>query len=281
VTPSPTTSPLADETTAPTVGFGYARPSAAAASSSARSSVTAALYHRLPAPFTLAAVKPRFKEGELVWLRSGAEGVVDDVAGPNEAGTAWTVSVWVDDASRGGRSLSVVEEGELEPSGLAEGANGERLPVDALHEAAERRTVLQLRVVTPITDSAVAAQVAELIESSIRELVGPAGISVEAERHWSEPFHYELDLFVEPYGDAVAGLRALAEAGEDGWLSCTDDGWRCDLWWSRPDDDSVFLAPEVSGAEVSFVPWDSPVRRPESERPLVAVQVADGFDEPA
>jgi hypothetical protein len=238
------------------------------------------LYHRGCAPFTLDAVKPRFREGEVVRLRSGAEGVVDGLAGPNEAGTAWTVSVWVEDASRG-RALQVVDEDELEPTGLAEGPDGERLPVDALHEAPERSTVLQLRVVTPLTDSGVAAQVAELIEGALRDLVGPASISVEAERHWAEPFHYELDLFVEPYGDAVEGLRALAGAGEDGWLSCTDDGWRCDLWWSRPEDDVVFLAPEVSGAEVSFLPWDSPARRPESERPLVAVRVADGFDEPA
>ena len=36
---------------------------------------------------------------------------------------------------------------------------------------------------------------------------------------------------------------------------------------------------KVHGAEVSFLPWESPARRPESERPLVAVQVAEGNDE--
>jgi len=225
-------------------------------------------------------VKPRFREGEVVRLRDGAEGVVDDLAGPNEAGTAWAVSVWVDDAARG-RALRIVEEAEVEPTGLAEGPDGERLAASALRDPAERRTTLRLRVVTPLTDSAVAAQVAELIESSIRELTGPAGISIEAERHWADPFHYELDVFVEPFGDPVAGLQALADAGGEGWLTCTDDGWRCDLWWSRPDDDAVFLAPEVSGAELAFLPWDSPARRPETERPLVAVQVAEGFDEPS
>jgi len=226
-------------------------------------------------------VKPRFREGEVVRLPDGAEGVVDDVAGPNEAGTAWTVAVWVDDDSHGGRASRVVEEAELEPTGLAEGPDGDRLAAAALHDPDERRTRLQLRVVTALTDSAVAAQVAELIEGAIRDLVGPATIAIEAERHWADPFQYELDVYVEPYGNAVAGLQAVADAGGEGWLSCTDDGWRCDLWWSRPDDDAVFLAPEVSGAELTFLPWDSPARRPEAERPLVAVRVADGFDEPS
>jgi hypothetical protein len=228
-------------------------------------------------------MRPRFREGEIVRLSSrlGAgtdEGVVDDVAGPDEAGTRWLVSLWIDDPGRGGRSLWVVPEDELEPTGLAETHDGSRVPVDALPSALERRSAVTLRVVTPLTDSGVAAQVAERIEHAIHELVGPCRLSVEAERHWSDPYHYELDLVVEPEGDPVAAMHAFAEEGAGGWLSCTDDGWRCSLWWSRPDDDAVFLAPEIGGAEVSYVPWDDPSRRPEDERPLVAVQLADAFD---
>ncbi len=229
-------------------------------------------------------MKPRFREGEIVRLRVAAgggpdEGVVDDLAGPDEDGERWLVSLWVDDPDRGGRSLRVVAEDELEATGLAESRDGTRVPVGAVPPASERRSMVTLRVVTPLTDSGVAAQVAGQIEHSIRALVGPCRLTVEAERHWSAPYHYELDVYVEPRGNPVDALRALAEAGTGGWLSCTDDGWRCDLWWSRPDEYSVFLAPEVSGAEVSFVPWDDPSRRPESERPIVAVQVAESYDD--
>ena len=33
--------------------------------------------------------------------------------------------------------------------------------------------------------------------------------------------------------------------------------------------------PEVHAAEISYLPWSSPVRRPEQDRPLVAVSVPD------
>jgi hypothetical protein len=229
-------------------------------------------------------VKPRFREGEIVRLPRGTnggpdEGVVDDLAGPDEAGERWLASVWVDDPDRGGRSLWVLAEDELEATGFAESHSGSRVPVHAVPAADERRTMVTLRVATLLTDSSVAAQVAERIEDAIRDLVGPCRLAVEAERHWAPPYHYELDVYVEPRANPVEALRALTEAGAGGWLSCTDDGWRCDLWWSRPDDDAVFLAPEVHGAEVSFVPWDDPSRRPESERPLVAVQVAESQDD--
>jgi hypothetical protein len=228
-------------------------------------------------------MRPRFREGEVVRLVATAggaplEGVVEDVPGPDESGTRWTVSLWVEDPRRG-RSLRVAPEDELEPTGLAEGPEGERFGVDALPEPPERRTTIQLRIATSLTDGGLASQAADQVEEAVRELVGPARIVVEAERHWSEPFPYQLDLYVQPVGDAVAAFRALADAGEEGWLSCTDDGWRCDLWWCRPDDDVLFLGPDVHGAQISFVPWDSPARRPELERPLVAVQVADGLDD--
>ncbi len=239
---------------------------------------------RLRCRVTLHAIKPRFREGEIVRIAGGpaddpTEGVVDDIVGPDDAGGGWAVSVRVERPGRGGRSVWVVAEDELEPTGFAEGRNGMRVPVNTVPPAAERRTALELRVVTPLTDSSLAAQVAESIELALRDLVGHCRISIEAERHWSDPYHYELDVSVEPLGDPVEALLTLAEAGGDGWLSCVDDGWRCNLWWSRPDDDAVFLAPEIQGAEVSFVPWDDPSRRPESERPLVAVEAGEGYDD--
>jgi hypothetical protein len=128
--------------------------------------------------------------------------------------------------------------------------------------------------VTDLTDGVEAAQVAERIDAALRRLVGPAILSIEAERHWAEPYRYELEAAVRPLGDAVAALRALVVAGGDGWLCCRDDGWRCDLWWSADEDGPGFLVPEVRGAYVTFLPWSSPARRPESERPLVKLSGA-------
>jgi hypothetical protein len=202
------------------------------------------------------AVKPRFREGELVRIPGDpglppTVGVVDDVAGPNDAGTGWAVTVWVERPGRPSRSAWVVAEDEL---------------------------ALQLHVVTGLVDSSIAATVAESIEHVVRDLVGHCRISIEAERHWADPYHYELDVSIEPFDDPVEALLTIADAGGESWLGCLDDGWRCQLWWSRLDEDSVFLVPEIQGAEVSFLPWDDPSRRPESERPLVAVEAGDGYD---
>ena len=40
----------------------------------------------------------------------------------------------------------------------------------------------------------------------------------------------------------------------------------------------MLIVPEVHAAEIAFIPWSSPARRPPDERPLVPVAVAD--DEP-
>jgi len=181
------------------------------------------------------------------------EGIVEDVVGPAEGGTGWAVAVQV------GEALWVLPEDSLEAK--APGGVG----------GAERLDTLELRLVTDLTDGVQAARVAEQIESTLRTLIGPSLIEITAERHWAEPFHYELDVNVSPLGDAVEAFRALAGAGRNGWLSCRDDGWRCDLWWSDDEDEAGFLVPEVYGAEVTFLPWSSPLQRPEQERPLVSV----------
>jgi hypothetical protein len=180
------------------------------------------------------------------------------VVGPNEDGTGWTAAVRIDGA------LWVLAENDLESTSKRGGP-----------AADERFDTLQLRLVTELTDGVQAARVSEHIDEAVRELAGPAILAIEAERYWAEPYHYELDVTVRPLGDAVAALRALADAGGDGWLSCRDDGWRCDLWWhAEDDDDPGYLVPEVRGAEVTFLPWESPARRPEEERPLVRLEGA-------
>jgi hypothetical protein len=219
-------------------------------------------------------VKPRFRHGEVVRLPAGApregEAVVDDVAGPDEDGSGWLVSVWV--AERDGRSLWGFGEDELESAGVVEDERGRRIDVGRLPPPEERFDTLHLHLVTDLTDSVEAARTAERSDAELRALIGPSVISVEAERHWHEPNHYELDLTVRPLGDAVAALRAVAETGGDAWLSCADDGWHCDLWWSAAEsEDARLLLPEIVAAEVNFRPWSSPARRPANERPLISV----------
>ena len=181
------------------------------------------------------------------------EGVVEDVAGPTDDGGGWAVSLRVGD------ELCVLPEDDLEAV------------IVHAEPPAERVDTLELRLVTELADGVEAARAADRIDEEIRAVVGPSILTIVAERHWAEPYFYELDVSVRPLGDAVAALRALVTAGRDGWLSCRDDGWRCELWWHAEEDERGFLVPEVRGAEVAFLPWSSPAFRPDAERPLVTV----------
>jgi hypothetical protein len=135
----------------------------------------------------------------------------------------------------------------------------------------ERVDALELHLVTELADGVEAARVADRVDDELRAVVGPSILTIVAERHWAEPYFYELDVSVRPLGDAVEALRALVAAGGPRWIACRDDGWRCDLWWHADDVGPGLLVPEVRGAEVAFLPWSSPTFRPEGERPLVTV----------
>jgi hypothetical protein len=102
-------------------------------------------------------------------------------------------------------------------------------------------------------------------------VLGSATVEIEAERHWAEPFLYELDVSIKPAGSVIDAFRELVDAGGGGWIACRDDGWRCDLWWDAGDDEAGLLVPEVRGAELTLLPWSSTERRPEGDRPLVSV----------
>jgi hypothetical protein len=224
-------------------------------------------------------MRPRFRPGEIVRIAGTAaeEAVVEEIAGPNEDGTGWVLTLRLAGAGSPGEPV-VLEESEVEPTGLAENDAGERVPLDA-EAAGEPCDRLELRLFTEIADGIEAARVAETIERELADLLGGATVSTEAERHWSEPYNYELAVTVVPDGDPVEALEILAEAGGNGWLACSDDGWRCNLWWnSSRDPDAMLVVPEVHGAEVVFLPWSDPSRRPVDDRPLVVVAVAD--DEP-
>ncbi len=209
---------------------------------------------------------------------AGAEGVVAELAGPDESGSAWNVTLRLGDTPDRD-PLMTVSELELESTGLAEDERGRRVPIGSIPSPEEPRDRLELRLFTEITDGIDAARIAETIEHELTSLLGGATVTIEAERHWAEPFNYELAVGVLPHDDPVEAIEILAEAGGRGWLACRDDGWRYDLWWSSSADlDAMLLVPEVHAAEIAFSPWSSPARRPPDERPLVPVAVAD--DEP-
>jgi hypothetical protein len=224
-------------------------------------------------------MKPRFRPGEIVRIAgpAGAEGIVEQVAGPNDAGTSWLLEVRLRDGEDGREPL-VLDQEDVESTGLAENELGEQVPLGG-GAGDEPGDMLELRLFTEIADGIEAARTAERIEEELSDLLGGATVTIEAERHWSEPYNYELAVSVAPHGDPVEALEILAEAGGNGWLACRDDGWRCELWWSAArDSEAMLVVPEVHAAELAFVPWSDPSRRPDEERPLVVVAIAD--DEP-
>ena len=224
-------------------------------------------------------MKPRFGPGEVVRIVSapanaaagGEEAVVEEVAGPNDAGTGWLLTLRLP-SEAGADSMVVLAEEDVEPTGFAESPSGERVLLDP--EDPGPIDFLELRLFTEIADGTEAAKVASTIEHEIPALLGEATVTTEAERHWSQPCNYELAVSVGNLADPVEALQILAEAGGDGWLACRDDGWRVELFWSASrDPDAMLIVPEVHAAEIAFLPWSSPARRPEGERPLVSVDV--------
>ncbi len=207
------------------------------------------------------------------------EAVVEDVAGPNEEGTGWNVTVRIGEPGSG--DLVAVSESALETTGLALDEKGDRVPVDERPGPEELRDRIEMRLFTALADGIAAARVAEAIEGELLAVLAGATVAIVAERHWSEPYNYEFAVTVEPLDDADDALSWLALVGDGGWIASRDDGWRFDLWWSGgPGTDSVFLTPDVHGVELSFLPWRSPQRRPESERPLVNVLLRAGLEDP-
>jgi hypothetical protein len=153
------------------------------------------------------------------------------------------------------------------------------VPLTQLATPEELRDRIELRLFTKITNGITAARVADEIEAELLGLMRGAAIAIVAERHWSEPYNYELAVRIEPLDDPVEVINYLSLMGEGGWISVDDDGWRFELCWSVPaDEEAVFLAPEIHGAQVTFLPWRSPRRRPEAERPLMSVLLRPGID---
>ncbi len=109
----------------------------------------------------------------------GSEGIVEDVAGPNEDGTGWAVTLRLADAGAGD-SLVLLSEADLEPTGLAEDEHGERMILEQRPPPEERRDCIELRLFTEITDGIEPARLAERIERELVELLGGAGVSIEA-----------------------------------------------------------------------------------------------------
>ncbi len=217
--------------------------------------------------------------GEAARLRN--EGVVEDVSGPTEDGTGWELTVRIGAPGVGDELVSVAES-ELEATGLALDERGQRVPLSQRPGPEQPGDRIELRLFTEIVDGIAAARAAEEVERELLAVLAGSSVAIVAERHWSEPYNYEFAVSVEPLDDPIEALGWLALMGDGGWISSRDDGWRFDLWWSGArDGESVFLVQDVHSAEVSFRPWRSPRRRPESERPLLAVLMRAGLNDPA
>ena len=231
----------------------------------------------------------RFRPGEIVRLAhapaasplAGAEGVVEELAGPDEEGRGWNLTLRVAEVG-GHERLVSVPEAQLEPTGLVLDERGRRVPLRAGAPVGEPRDRIELRLFTEITDGIAAARAAEEVERELLGVLAGASVTIVAERHWAEPFNYEFAVSVEPHDDPVEAVGWFALVGDGGWIASRDDGWRFELWWcTTAERDSSFLVPEVHSAQLAFLPWRSPRRRPESERPLMAVLIQAGLAEPA
>lgn len=209
---------------------------------------------------------------------AGSEGVVEEVAGPNDDGSGWSVTVRIGPE---GSRLVTVRESELRSTGMALDDRGRRVPTRERPAPDELSDRIELRLFTEIADGIAAARAAAAVEVELEALAPGASISTVAERHWSEPYNYEFTLTLEPAGEPVEALQRLAHLGDGHWIACRDDGWQVDLWWSADGTEGgVFLTPEIHGAELCYRPWGSPRRRPESARPLISVRVRAGLSEP-
>jgi hypothetical protein len=229
----------------------------------------------------------RFRQGEVVRVAhapaavslSAREGVVVDVAGPNEEGTGWNLTVRVGEPGVNDTLVSCAES-SLEATGMVLDEHGGRVPLATRPAPEDLRDRIELRLFTMITNGIEAARVADEIEAELLALVRGAAIAIVAERHWSEPYNYELAVSIEPLDDPKEVVDYLSLMGDGGWISVDDDGWRFELCWSAPaDEETVFLAPEIHGAQVTFLPWRSPRRRAEAERPLTSVLLRPGLEE--
>ena len=82
-----------------------------------------------------------------------------------------------------------------------------RVPLGTIPVADEPRDRLELRLFTEVTDGIDAAAIAETIERELATLLGGATVTIEAERHWPEPFNYELAVSILPHDDPIERAR--------------------------------------------------------------------------
>ena len=222
-------------------------------------------------------MRPRFREGEIVQIgpEGLTEGIVEELVGANDTGDDWLITVRRPrDADRD--ELVQLAETDLAPTGYALDERGSRVPISELVDEEALRNRIELRLFTSITDGIVASRAADAIEQELAYWIDGAAITILAERHWSAPYDYEFSVTLEELADPVEALELVVEQGSDGWISFADDGWRCDLWWSLPEEGSEgFLVREAHGAKLSFLPWESPRRRPSGERPLIDVDIVE------
>ena len=228
---------------------------------------------------TLRTMKPRFRTGEIVRIAgpAGAEAVVEEIAGPNEDGTGWLLTVRLE-GDEGGREPVVLDEARRRADGLrrtrwASASRSRR----ASEEPGDR---LELRLFTEITDGIEAARVAERIEEEVADLArrrdghdrGRAAlvgaVQLRARRHGGAARRPGRGARDPRRGRRQRVARVPATTAG----AATSGGAR------RATPTPCWSCRRCTAPRLAFLPWSSPARRPDDERPLVVVAVAD--DEP-
>src|SRR4051812_43906756 len=133
--------------------------------------------------FTLRPMTPQFQTGEVVRVVDapaevavpGDEAVVEEIAGPNDDGDGWLLTLRLC-REGAGEPMVILAEDDLEATGFGEDAGGQRVPLSALPEQPEPYDCLELRLFTEITDGIEAARVAQSIEHEIGALLGGAAV---------------------------------------------------------------------------------------------------------
>jgi hypothetical protein len=191
----------------------------------------------------------------------GQEGTVSSFS-PNQSGAGWNVGVWLP-------ALEEVwgfDEEELESTGvveLEEEGGPRRVPADPSTHEKSFPAELVVRLYTEI-EAGDAPEVAGSAEVTLRSLIAVERVTWEGEVHWHEPYRYDLTLYVHTHGESREAFEQLVASRRSGWVRRVDNGWYCDFWWSREDDESgkPFLAPEASDVSVHLTPWSDPSQRP-------------------
>jgi hypothetical protein len=191
----------------------------------------------------------------------GQEGMISGYA-PTGDGSAWSAAVWLPEVEE----VWSFDEDDLESTGFVELEDGDvrtRVALDSATHAESFGGEVNVKLLTEV-EADDAPRVVAAAEAALRALIPIERLSWKGEVHWHPPYRYDINLELTPVGDSREAFESLVAARATGWVRQVDDGWSCDFWWSRDDDETgePFLVPEADHVSVSLTPWSDPSSRP-------------------